>query len=45
MTNLEKKMQKMTPEQRKRALDSIGSMGCGGKKPARSMGKKKAGKK
>ena len=44
MTNLEKKMQKMTPAEKRRTMESIGNMGCGGKKPANTS-KKKAGKK
>ena len=42
---LKEKMQKMTPAERKKAMDSIGNMGCGGKKPAKTTSRKKAGKK
>ena len=45
MTNLEKKMQKLTPAERKKLMDNIGEqMGANVRKPA-SKGKKTSKKK
>lgn len=45
MATLKEKLEKMSPADRKKAMAEITNQGCGGKKPQKITGKKKASKK